>query len=135
VYNNNNSDRRIFAIITNEFDYNVKAEDIIQTYQERGASEQVVRDLKDFGWGTLAYHDIKSNASYLGVCVLSFILFKFITKEYATALTDIAPNFINEHMTLKTFRNKFLTCNGQWKNGSLELFCEKRKHIYQRLQA
>jgi len=131
IYNNANKNKRTVAVITNDFDSS--SADIIKTYQDRGSSEQVIRDLKDFGWKTMVFHTLAYNAAYMSFCVLVFNLFKFITCRYSELLKDIDPDFVKKHATPKYFRLKFLSCEGEWKGKTLVLHDQKMMPIFNHL--
>jgi hypothetical protein len=131
IYNRDNPSNKLFALITNDF--KTPAEEINKMYQDRGCSEQMIRDLKDFGWKTMIFHSIRPNSSYMGFCVLAFLLYKFTCAEYSQRLDKSNPDFITPHMTLNVFRRKFLDCVGHWQDDTLVLYETKNQLIYEAL--
>lgn len=129
IYTNDYTKKRTFAIVTNDFIS--PPESLVQLYRQRGTSEQVMRDLRDFGWQTMAFHKMKPNAAYMGCCIISLLLFRFITTSYSRTLSGIAPvDFINPYCTLETFHRKFMSCVGTWDGEHLNTLGDYRQYIY-----
>ena len=112
VTNRRTGANRYWGIITNDFDGEPRT--LMNLYAQRGDSENLFRDLKEFGWKILPKRKFEHNTTYLYLTALNYILLRFLTRLYSTKFKKFS-----EFMLLKTFRDKFLIASARWVNGVL----------------
>jgi hypothetical protein len=103
---------KYWGLATNDFVSSDEA--IINTYELRGDSESMFRDLKDFGWKILPMRNLQNNTVYLSMTAINFLIFKFVKKYLANSV-----KCVNETMQLKTFTKKFMRVATTWIKGQL----------------
>ncbi len=90
-----------WGLATNDFES--ASEDIINVYALRGASEDIFRALKEFGWNMLPMRKIEFNTVYLYCIAFIYIVYRFITRLLSKIIKGM-----KETMRLSTFIRKFM---------------------------
>lgn len=111
------------AIITN--DEVLKDQEIIQFYNQRGASEKIFDEMNnDFGWKQLPFSFLEENTVYMSIMAMCRNFFIYILEVFSKKL-----NFIEKTNRLKRFIFRFVVVPYKWiKKGEesiLKLFTKK----------
>lgn len=89
------------------YDYLILPEEIIRSYQKRGADELVHRSLKDFGYEELPFDNFTANSALYFMMLIAFFLFEAFK-------FDVGDTVIPVTATPTTFRRKLIDIAGHF---------------------
>lgn len=116
IIDENGKEHKDWGLLTNDFE--ISNEDIISTYELRGESEHLFRDLKEFGWKLLPMRKFEFNTVYLYVIAFIYMVFKFLVKN--KKVQNI--NGVTGKIRLQTFIDEFVAISTYWdEDGNLVL--------------
>lgn len=109
---------KYWGLITNDFDST--EEEIIETYELRGDSENLYRGLNQMGWKLMPLRKFEHNTVYLYITALNSILYRFLNKYLYSKVKCISKS-----MRFDSFIKKFMPVSTTWVKNKIKFLSRR----------
>lgn len=89
------------------YEHLILPDEVIRSYQQRGADELVHRSLKEFGYEQLPFQSFRANTAVYFMMLIAFFIFEAFK-------VDVGDTVLPPSATPTTFRNKLINIVGQF---------------------